>query len=389
MQTPSPDRPVYLDNAATTPLAPEVLEAMRPWLEERYGNPSSRHPLGVRAAERIDDVRWSIARALGAEAERVAFTSGGTEANNLAVIGLARAAGKGHVLVGATEHACVRLSAAALAEEGFEVETLPLEPGGALDPDRAASHVRDDTVLVAVMAVNNEFGSIYPVRDLARRVRARSARALVHVDAVQALGKVPVSLGELEVDSLSISAHKVHGPKGSGALALGERAKPRPLLFGGGQEAGLRSGTENVAGISGLGASVEHAVARREELFDLGRTCRAALTEAIADLRGARVLEPDGGAGVVPTIAAVLVPGAPAEVLLHHLEVRGVLVGAGSACQARSSALSPGLIALGLDEDQARRVLRFSFSLGTDPEAVRAAGAALVEVARSVEPASR
>jgi cysteine desulfurase len=200
-------QPIYLDNAATTPLAPEVGEAMRPWLEDAFGNPSSRHALGVRAAEALDEARWSVARALGAGPEGVVFTAGGTEANNLAVLGLARAAGSGHVLVGPTEHPSVDRAAQALADEGFDVERAALLPGGALDLDDLESKLRADTVLVAQMLANNEVGSVYPLAEVARRVRARAPRAMLHVDAVQGFGKLSVSLGELGADSVALSAH--------------------------------------------------------------------------------------------------------------------------------------------------------------------------------------
>ena len=381
--------PVYLDHAATTPLCPEVREAMRPFLEEDYGNPSSRHPAGLRAAEALERARERVARVLGARPEGVVFTSGGTEANNLAVLGLARAGrGRGrHVLIGPTEHPSVREAGRALEREGFEVETGRLVPGGErrgeLDLEHLAGRLRPDTVLVAQMLVNNELGSIYPVRALARLVRARAPGARLHVDAVQGLGKLDVDLEELGADSVAVSAHKVHGPKGAGALALAPEVRPEPLTFGGGQEGGLRSGTENVAGIAGLGRAVQLAEARRGEAAAAAAEARAVLCAAIEALPGASVLEP--GSAVVPNILAVLLPGAPAEVYLHHLETRGVFVGTGSACQSKKRALSPALLALGLDEGQARRVLRLSTARTTTRGEAERAAAALIEVGRELE----
>jgi cysteine desulfurase len=374
---------VYLDNAATTPLDPEVHAAMAPYLAEGFGNPSSRHGLGVAAARAIEEARIRVARAAGARPEGVVFTSGGTEANNLAVLGLARARARQgrHVLIGATEHPCVRDSARALTEEGFELELLRLDARGGLDLEHLAAHLRPDTVLVAHMLVNNEFGTIYPIARLARLVRAAAPRALVHVDAVQALGKVEVSLGELGAHSLAISAHKLHGPKGAGALVLVEGVRPRPLVFGGDQEHGLRSGTENVSGLVGLGRAAELANQRLAETTALVEARRAELVAGLARLAGARPIEPGGPGACVGAIAAIALPGPPAEAWMHQLEARGILTSVGSACQAKKGGVSPALLALGLDQEQARQVLRVSFSRRTSAADVRALLAALVELA--------
>ena len=377
---------VYLDNAATTPLAPEVRAAMAPFLEERFGNPSSRHALGAEAARAVEEARRRVARTIGARPEGVVFTSGGTEANNLAVLGLARAAAKRgrHVLIGPTEHPCVRDAGQALREEGFEVERLRLDETGGLDLEHAASRLRPDTVLVAQMLVNNEFGTIYPVARLARRVRTQAPSACLHVDAVQAVGKLDVSLGELGVHSLAVSGHKFHGPKGAGALVLAEGVRPRPLVFGGDQEGGLRSGTENVAGVVGLGQAavlVEQRLARSRTAF---AARRAELCAELARLRGAELLAPAGSEGVVDAIVSVLLPGPPAEVWQHHLEARGLFTSVGSACQAKKGGLSPALLALGLDEERATRVLRLSFSRETSAEDVRAGVELLCAVANEL-----
>lgn len=369
---------VYLDNAATTPLDDEVRECLRPTLEEAFGNPSSRHPLGAASAEAVDRARGEVADALGAEPEDVVFTSGGTEANNLAVLGFARRRGSGHVWVGPTEHSSVGEPAEALRAEGFEVEVGSLDSDGGLDLDAVAASLRDDTVLVAQMLANNEFGTVYPVRELVRLVRARAPRAHVHVDAVQAFGKLDVRLAELGADSVSISAHKIHGPKGAGALVCRGDERPMPLVFGGGQEAGVRSGTENVTGIVGLGAAARVAARERERMAEHSRALQARFRERLAGRDDLRWVEP--GTEHLPNIVAVSVPGAPAEVYLHHLEELGIYVGAGSACHSNKSDVSPALRALGFDEDGARSVLRFSFSRLTDPSDVDAAAAALEEV---------
>lgn len=374
---------IYLDNAATTPLAAEVRAAMAPFLAENFGNPSSRHTLGVSAARAVEEARRRVARLTGAELEGVIFTSGGTEANNLAVLGLARARAKvgRHILVGATEHPCVRDAARALTAEGFELESLRLDAAGGLDLEHALTRLRADTVLVAQMLVNNEFGTIYPLARLARAVRANAPQALVHVDAVQAVGKVEVSLGTLGAHSLALSAHKFHGPKGAGALVLAAGCRPRPLVFGGEQEQGLRSGTENVAGIVGLGLAaelVERGLGQARAHF-VER--RAQLARELARLRGAELLAPAGSEGVAAAICSVLLPGPPAEVWQHHLEVRGVFTSVGSACQAKKGGISPALLALGLDERRAKQVLRISFARGTSAAEVSAGVDALCAVA--------
>lgn len=376
----------YLDHAATTPLAPEVRAGMAPFLAEEFGNPSSRHSAGVRAARALEDARVRVARLAGVAAEQIVFTSGGTEANNLAVLGLARAQAKRgrHVLIGPTEHPSVRDAARALVEEGFELESLRLDERGALDLEHAQTRLRTDTVLVAQMLVNNEFGTIYPLARLARLVRANAVNARVHVDAVQAVGKVEVSLGELGAHSLALSAHKFHGPKGAGALVLAPRVRPRPLVFGGEQEQGLRSGTENVAGIVGLGWAAELVEQRfvRSQAHFAER--RAQLKRELARLDGIAWLEPGGSAGVAPAICSLLLSGPPAEVWQHHLEARAVFTSVGSACQAKKGGISPALLALGLDEERAQHVLRLSLSRETSAAEVSAGVDALCAVAREL-----
>jgi len=375
---------IYLDHAATTPISPAVRAGMQPYLEGRFGNPSSRHPHGVRAREAVEEARLRVARATGSRPENVVFTAGGTEANNLAVLGLARARRRsgGRVLVGPTEHASVRESARALGEEGFEVETLRLDASGDLDLEHLARALTQDTVLVACMLVNNEFGTVYPVERVARIVRAGAPGARLHVDAVQGIGKLPVSLGELGAHSLSISAHKIHGPKGSGALVLADGVKPRPLVHGGGQEHGLRSGTENVAGCVGLGLAAEAAAERVGERGAELLRLRELLRRELEPLAGARLLDP--GAARSPAIAAVLLPGPPAEVWMHHLETRGVYASVGAACQGKRGGVAPALKALGLDDEQARHVLRLSFSRSTTEDEIRGAALVLAEIEREL-----
>ncbi len=357
---------IYLDNAATTPLSPVVREAMEPWLTGEWGNPSSVHRMGVRAREAVDRARAQVARAVGAPPEGVIFTSGGTEANNLALFGLlpARRERSGGLLVGPTEHASVRAAAAALAGEGVAVTTASLDEGGALDLEALGESLEREPALVAQMLVSNEFGSVYPLAELSRMIRARTAgRTLLHVDAVQALGKLELSMASIGADSLSLSAHKIHGPKGVGALVLSRELPLRPLIHGGGQEEGARSGTENVAGIVGFGRAAELADRLLSSTAAHLARLRARLVAGIEALEGVELLAPGGEAAPhQPGIVSLTVPGAAAEVWLHHLDARGVAVGTGSACQVRKREISPVLSAVGLSPERARGVLRLSFS---------------------------
>jgi cysteine desulfurase len=401
----------YLDNAATTPLDEEVFAAMAPWLAgpgASFGNPSARCRRGVAAAEAVDRARRRLARVLGAPAAGVVFTGGGTEANNLAVFGAARARrvagagdgvigkGAGHILIGPTEHPSVREAALALGDEGFEVEFAGLAADGGLDLDDCSARLRPNTVLVAQMLVSNELGTVYPVRELARRVRAVAPGAWLHVDAVQGLGKLELSLAALGADSLATSAHKLHGPQGVGALACAApasgtagKAGLKPLFRGGGQESGLRSGTENVAGIVGFGEAAARAEERRGTTQARFEELRAALLTGLTDLTGVRILTPGTGARPpLPSILAAVFDGPPAEVLMHHLEERGVVVSAGSACQASDQHISPALAALGLGTEEARRLLRISFSHRTTAQDIQRLLDALVELRPKLERAT-
>jgi cysteine desulfurase len=373
--------PIYLDNAATTPLCPEVQAALAPFLAGEFGNPSSRYPLGVRAADALDRARRQVARATGVEPVAVTFTGSGTEANNLGVLGAARRRDPGRVLIGATEHPSVREAALALAREGYTVEALPLDGTGGLDLDAAAELLDERVVLVAQMMVNNEFGTRYPVEALASLARARAPRAHVHVDAVQALGKLELSLEELGVDSLALSAHKVHAPKGAGALVCRRGVELVPLLYGGGQERGRRPGTENVPGIVAFGEAARLADENVRAFSESARVACAALEAGLAELPGARRIR---AGEPVDAVCAIALPGAPAEVWQHHLEARGVFTSVGSACQSLTKDVSPALRALGMDERQARQVMRFSFSRATTLDEVQRATRVLREVAEEL-----
>ncbi len=377
---------IYLDHAATTPLDPRVRDAMLEWLGPNFGNASSRHPLGVRAARAIDEARGKLARALAVQPRQVLFTSGATESNNLAISGRARAAKRNgtRILIGPTEHPSIWEPALALRSEGFSVESMRLDARGSLDLEHAASLMTQDTVLVAQMLVSNEFGTIYPVRELSKLLRARSPRARLHVDAVQAFGKLDCAPSELGCDSLALSAHKLHGPQGTGALIHLDDAIA-PLALGGGQEHGLRPGTENVAAIVGFGVATAIAEVERGGSLRALKRAREAFLARLQPIRELRVLDPGRSAGgAVDSILALSIGNAPAEVLMHHLEAHGVCVSAGAACQSRKNSLSPSFAALGLGPDEARRVLRISFARTTTVAEAERAGDTLVLVHRSL-----
>ncbi|GAA1735344.1 cysteine desulfurase family protein [Microcella frigidaquae] len=377
---------IDLDQAATTATRREVLEAMWPWLTGEHGNPSSTHALGRRAADALADARARIARIAGVRPAQVVFTSGGTESDNLAVIGLTLAAiARGrdrHVLVSAIEHEAVLESAAYLERwHGVEVTRIPVDADGVVDADAALAALRPGTALVSVQAANNEVGTLQPLD--AVLTAARSVGALVHTDAVQYAGWYPlVDLPAL--DAVTISGHKLGAPKGVGALLLPTGAAIEPLIHGGGQERDRRSGTENVAGAVGLAVALERAEAER------GAHPLAAL-EARRDAFIACVLETVPGARStghatrrLPCHASFVVPGIGGEPLLIALDDRGILASSGSACAAGRDEPSPVLLAMGCDPDTARTAVRFSWGASTIQESLDTAARELAESAASL-----
>jgi cysteine desulfurase len=352
--------PVYLDNAATTPVDPRVLEAMLPHLGGGRGNPSSLHASGAAAREAVEEARESVATLLGASPQEIFFTSGGTESDNLAVLGLARAASseKRHVVVSCVEHAAVREAAGRLEVEGFEVTRVGVDADGLVDAAEFAGALREDTALAAVVWANNEVGTVEPVEELAGICAERGIP--FHSDAVQAAGRLPLDVCEARVSTLALSAHKLYGPQGVGALYVRERAAVEPIHFGGGQERGLRSGTENVAGIVGLGEATRLA---REEMEDRVRhetALRDGILAGVAELAGVRVNgHPERR---LSNNANLSVEGVEAESLVLFLDALGYAIGSGSACASGSSGhkASPVLLAMGRDEREALSSVRIT-----------------------------
>lgn len=358
----------YLDYAATTPILEEVLEAMLPYQRDAFGNPSSVYAAGREARKGIEEAREQVAQAIGAQPNEIIFTGGGTEADNLAVKGIAfKARPRGnHVVTTAVEHHAVLHSAEWLERQGFRVTFLGVDRDGLIDLDALAEVVGPETVLVSIMLANNEVGMIEPVAEAARIVKERS-RALVHTDAVQGLGKIPVSVDDLGVAAASFSAHKIGGPKGVGALYLRRRTPMEPILHGGGQERDLRSGTQNVAGIAGFGRAAEIAAEEVEQEGKRLAAMRDRLEEAIvASIGRVRINGP--GASRVPGTLNVCIEGVEGESLLLMLDAKGVAASSGSACTSGSLDPSHVLLAMGIPPELAHGSLRLSLGRGTSDE---------------------
>jgi len=351
---------IYLDHSATTPLDPEVLDSMLPYLRDNFGNASSVYGLGQAARRAVDQARDEVAAYFGVQAREVVFTSGGTEGDNFAWRGIAvRNADRGrHLITSTVEHDAVLRSAEALAAEGFEVTRLPVDRHGLVDPDDLRRALRPDTTLVSIMHANNEIGTIEPIEELVAVTRAHSS-AYFHTDAVQSTGKIPTDFGALGVDLLAMSAHKLHGPKGTGCLLIRSGVRIQPQILGGGHERNRRAGTENVAGIVGLAKAL--AIARRD--FDRNtahlRHLRDRLISGVLDrIPGSRLT--GHPTHRLPHHASFLFDRVEGESLLLQLDMQGVAASSGSACTSGSVEPSHVILALGYPRERAAGSLRLS-----------------------------
>lgn len=377
-------REIYLDNAATTRPHPAVVEAMQEVLTQAYGNPSSLHRMGVEAERRIEEARADIAALLGVNPREILFTSGATEANNLAIRGVAYAYQRRgrHLMTTQIEHSSVLEPCRRLQEEGFQVTFLPVDRHGILDPASVADAIRPETILVSVMAVNNEVGSIQPIEEIGKIVREAEKklgrRIFFHVDAVQALGKVPISPYRAGIDLLSLSGHKIAGPKGVGVLFVREGVQLVPLLSGGEQERGLRPGTENVPGIVGMGAAARILAETQGTAIPRLHILRARL---IAALSGHPRIQINGPPveQAAPHILSITVKGVLGEHLVHRLELDGIYVSTGSACHSRRAEPSHVLLAMGLSKEEALSTIRISLGYETTEEDVEVAAQAILQ----------
>lgn len=378
---------VYLDHAATTPLAPEVVEVMVPLLRDGFGNPSSVHAHGRAARNAVDEARDRLAAVLGCAAREVVFTSGGSEADNVALRGVLDRRGGGHVVVSAIEHDAVLKCAEDLTAAGrARVSVVGCDSRGVVDPEAVAAAVEDDTVIVSLMLANNEVGTLQDVATTSELVRRRNKRTLVHTDAVQALGKVPVDVDALGVDLLSVTAHKVYGPKGAGALVVRDGVGLAPQISGGGQERGRRSGTENVVAIAGFGVAA--TLVERERQSESARLAQlsARLVElVITDLPDSVVT--GAGAPRLPSFATFAFSGVETGVLLTLLDRMGVEASGGSACSSGAHMPSHVLAAMGLSTTLCEGALRLTLGRDTTAEQVDAAAAIVVAAVRQVREA--
>lgn len=360
---------IYLDHAATTPVDEAVTRAMVAVLENGYGNPSSVHAPGREARQRVSEAREKVAQLLGARPEEIVFTSGGTEADNLALVGVARACRErgDHIVTTQVEHHAVLETCRALEAEGFRTTYVPVDSHGMVDPQAVAEALTPRTVLVSVMLANNEVGTLQPVARIADLVRPRGV--YLHTDAVQAVGQVPVAVEELGVDLLSLSAHKMYGPKGVGALYVRRGVPLSPLLHGGGQERGRRSGTENVPGIVGLGKAAQLAHSEQPERQRGLTALRERLIRGLASRVPEAILN-GHPTQRLPSNVSISFPGVTAEALVVDLDLKGVAISAGAACAAGTVEPSHVLRAMGLSESVAAGTVRLSLGRANTPEEV-------------------
>ena len=370
---------IYLDYAATAPVLPEVLDAMLPFFVSAFGNASGIHAEGREARKAVEQARRQAAAVLGAEPREILFTSGGSESNNLAVRGTAMALrGKGnHIVTSSIEHPSVLNTCRGLEKEGFRVTYLPVDADGSVSPEDVRDAVGPDTVLVSVMAANNEIGTLQPVREIGEICREKGV--VFHTDAVQAAGLLKTDVRELNADLLSISAHKFHGPKGTGALYVRKGTRLEPLVRGGEQERGLRAGTENVPGIVGLGKALEIAAAKREETAARIRELRDLLIRLILErVTGARLNgHPERR---LPNNCHFSFAGIESEALLLRLDLAGIAVSGGSACTSGSMEPSHVLRAIGLREDMLKSGVRLTLGRETTREETEKTAQVLPEI---------
>ncbi|PWK06963.1 cysteine desulfurase family protein [Tumebacillus permanentifrigoris] len=365
---------IYLDNSATTKPYPEAVDAMVEMLQTHYGNPSSLHRKGLTAEKEVDKARDRIAKALGVKKSELLFTSGGTEANNLALFGAAekyKSRGK-HIITTQIEHACVFEAAEELQKRGYDVTFLPVKQDGVVELEDVKRAWRDDTILVSIMYVNNETGAIQPIQKIGAFLKDKR-KTLFHVDAVQAFGKFPLKIKEAGLDLLSISSHKIHGPKGVGALYIRDGVHLTPLFYGGGQERNFRSGTENVPGIVGFGVAVERTLREMKEATERMAGLRDLLIRELAQIERVHINTPTATGLAAPHIVNASFPGVRGEVLVHALETEGIYVSTGSACSSKDKIYSRVLQVTGLSEPELEGAIRFSLSAATTEAEIRSA----------------
>lgn len=372
---------VYLDNSATTRCFPEVAELMKQIMCEDYGNPSSLHRKGVQAENHLRTARETIAKILKVNEKELLFTSGGTESDNLALIGAAHAncrRGK-HLITTSIEHPAILQTMKFLEEEGYRVTCLPVDEKGCIRPEDLQRAITGETILVSIMYTNNEVGSQQPIAQAGALIKKINPQILFHVDAVQGFGKARIYPKKMNIDMLSVSGHKIHGPKGVGFLYVDSHVKLKPIIFGGGQQGGMRSGTENVPGIAGIAKAAQIMYASYDQDMEKLYRLKKCFIEGVKKIDQVVVNGPDCMDGA-PHIVSVSFKGVRSEVLLHSLEDKGIYVSAGSACSAHKPQPSATLMAMGVPKDLLSSTIRFSFSVFTTMEEINYTLEALYDI---------
>ncbi len=361
----------YLDNSATTRCSTSVVDLMTRVLTKDYGNASSMHMKGVEAEKYMKEAAARIAKTLRCTEKEIIFTSGGTESNNLAIVGTAMANRRSgmHLITTSIEHPSVRNTMRYLEEQGFRITYLQVDKDGIIDLEQLRREICEETILVSIMMVNNEMGALEPIEEAGKIIREQNPKTLFHVDAIQAYGKFKIVPKRLGIDLLSVSGHKIHGPKGIGFLYVKEKTKIKPISFGGGQQHDMRSGTLNTPGIAGLGLAAEEAYEDFEEKTDHLYGLKQAFAEGVKEVPGA-VVNGKTGRDSAPQIISVSVVGVRSEVLLHAREDRQIYVSAGSACASNHPSVSSTLQSIGLPSKLQESTIRFSFSVYTKMEEI-------------------
>ena len=370
----------YLDNSATTRCSDMATKVMIELLTQDFGNPSSLHMKGIEAEKYVNEARKKIAKTLKVQEKEIYFTSGGTESNNLAIIGGADAnhrAGK-HVITTSIEHASVSNPMKYLEEQGYEVTYLSVDENGVISLEELEQSIRPDTILVSIMQINNEIGAVEPIAEAGALIKRINPQILFHVDAIQSYGKIRINPKKANIDMLSVSGHKIHGPKGSGFLYIKDKTKIKPILFGGGQQKGMRSGTENVPAIAGLAVAAEEIYEHLEENVEHLYQLKEHFVSEILKIDGVTVngipqnaaAPGEGIRQTAPHVVSVSIEAVRAEVMLHALEDKQVYVSAGSACSSNKPSISSTLKSIGVKDSLLDSTVRFSFSVHTTLEEV-------------------
>lgn len=362
---------VYLDNSATTKCLPSVAQLMTKIMCEEYGNPSSMHRKGVESEKYVRYAKETIAKCLKVQEKEILFTSGGTESDNIALIGtaLANARAGRHIITTRIEHPAVLQTCAYLEEQGFAVTYLPVDEKGIIALEDLQRAMTPQTILVSIMHTNNEIGSLQPIAQAGELIKRMNPTTIFHVDAVQGFGKFRIYPKKMNIDLLSVSAHKIHGPKGVGFLYINEKVKIRPIIFGGGQQKGMRSGTENVPGIAGMAMAVEECYHDFEQKIDYLYALKNRFMQGVLQIEGVKI---NGltGRDSAPHVVSVSIAGVRSEVILHALEDKGIYVSAGSACASNHPQTSKTLMAINLDRNLWDSTIRFSMSVFTTKEEI-------------------